>query len=484
MSTDVDSTIASLEAQIIELETKVAQLLPTVRQLEICQESLRQAYTALAHVRNQATPVSRLPDDVLALIFEAGPGPDLQLRDYFDKPEELPFPILVSHVSHTWREVAIRDPFLWTSIYIISSKSHDLDLMYMNRSKSCSLDIRYTCDIEEMLDFDPSILQLQRCRHLIISCHWYRSAFHICQRLGRENVPRLVSFRIEMEYANDGYEDDFPPGNHELFGGGATVLSSVEICGISLRSFKLQISALTNLTLNTSALASEMTFVNFFDAFADMAHTLITLQLEGIILRVEPGEHCFHINFPSLTALVINYPDYLSEGQDDGDYISYLWDCINVPALESLTLYWMDGEQFHTIMDSLHRQHVASTANGGLKSLSLCDIDVDDYADDLTLTCPNLSHLTLTGDATAPVLKFILESDQQKSVAPSNNNTDTGLLWPNLHALSVVSPDDEILRALVLGRKALGLPLVKLRIRRRSGSIDWYRQHVQTVEPF
>ena len=161
---DVDSIIASLEAQIMELETTEARLL---QQLEICQESLRQAHASLAHVRNQKMPVSRLSDNVLALIFEAGPHPDLRFFDYLDKPKKLPFPILVSHVSRTWREVAIRDPFLWTSIYIVSSKPHDLGLMYMNRSKSCSLDIRYICDIEKMLDFDPSILQLQRCRHLI-----------------------------------------------------------------------------------------------------------------------------------------------------------------------------------------------------------------------------------------------------------------------------------------------------------------------------
>jgi hypothetical protein len=287
-----------------------------------------------------------------------------------------------------------------------------------------------------------------------------------------------------MEYANDGYEDDFPLDNHELFEGGAPVLSSVEICGISLRSCKLPIDALTDLTLSTSALAAEMTFEEFFDAFADMAPTLISLQLEGIILRVEPGELCFPTNFPSLTSLVIRYPDYLDEGQDDGDYISNLWDCINAPALESLTLYWMDGEQFHTIMDSLQRQRVPSTAKEGLKSLCLIDINVDDYADDLTLACPNLSNLTLVGDATVPVLKFILEVDQQKSMAPSNDNTDTGLLWSNLQALSVASFEDDILRALVLGRKAMGLPLVKLYMGCPEGMRDWYRQHVETVGPF
>jgi F-box-like len=481
---NVDSTIASLEAQITELETTEAHLLPAVRKLEICQKSLEQARASLAHVRSRKMHVSRLPDDVLALIFEAGPIPDLYCDYYLEKkPKKLPFSILVSHVSRIWREVAIRNPFLWTSIHIISSKPHDLYLMYLNRSKSCSLDMRYTCHTDRISDFDPSILQLQRCRHLTISSYWYCSTFHICQRLEKEAIPRLVSFTMEMEYANDGYEDDFPSQCYELFGGGAPVLSSVQLCGISLRSFKLPISALTDLTLDTFELATEMTFGEFFDALADIAPTLITLQLEGIVLRVRSGEHCCPINFPSLTSLVIRFSDYLNDEYDDRHFIPELWDCINVPALESLTLSIMDEDQFHTSMDSLRRQHMTSTTKGGLKSLHLFDINIDGYADDLTLACLNLSNLTLTERATVPVLKFILEADRQRLTAPSNN-THTRLLWPNLHTLSVVSFQDDILRAVVLGRKALGLPLVELYMECSAGTRSWYCQHVETVGPF
>ncbi|KIM82105.1 hypothetical protein PILCRDRAFT_8343 [Piloderma croceum F 1598] len=154
-----------------------------------------------------------------------------------------------------------------------------------------------------------------------------------------------------------------------------------------------------------------MTFGEFFDTFADIVPTLITLQLEGIILRVRSGEHCCPINFPSLTSLVIHYSDYLNEEYDDGNFIPNLWDCINMPALESLTLSIMDGELFHTSMDSLRCQHMTSTTKGGLKSLHLFNINIDGYADDLTLVCLNLSNLTLTGRATVPVLKFILEAN-------------------------------------------------------------------------
>jgi len=49
---------------------------------------------------------------------------------------------------------------------------------------------------------------------------------------------------------------------------------------------------------------------------------------------------------------------------------------------KSLTLYWMNEEQFHTSMDSLRRQRVDGTTKEGLKSLCLLYINVDDYADD------------------------------------------------------------------------------------------------------
>jgi hypothetical protein len=359
--------------------------------------------------------------------------------------------------------------------------------MYMNRSKSCSLDIRYTCDIEKIPDFDPSILQLPRCRHLTISCQWCCSACHIYGCLEKEAAPRLVSFKIEMEYMNDGEGYYMRSKNYRLFGGGAPVLSSVEMWGISLPTCMLPFGVLTDLTLNTAVLDTEMTLEEFYYSFIEMAPTLITLQLHGIILRAAPDEHRHvPINFPSLTSLVIRYPNHLREEQErnDGDYISDLWDCINVPALESLTLFWINREQFHTSMDSLRRQRVDGTTKEGLKSLCLLYINVDDYADDLTLACPNLSNLTLMGGATAPVLKFILKADQQKSMAPSNNNTRTGLLWPNLHTLSVASFEDDTLRALVLGRIATGLPLVKLYMQCPAGMRDWYRQHVEIVGPF
>jgi len=73
----------------------------------------------------------------------------------------LPFAVLVSHISRTWRDVAIRNPFLWITIRIIHSRSNYLCFMYVDRSQPCSLDVRFTCDVERAhYDFDSSILHV------------------------------------------------------------------------------------------------------------------------------------------------------------------------------------------------------------------------------------------------------------------------------------------------------------------------------------
>lgn len=205
---------------------------------------------------------------------------------------------------------------------------------------------------------------------------------------------------------------------------------------------------------------------------------MTNLKLQGIIFRVESEDELFPVDLPALVSLDIRYPEFFDGDEDDDNYISNLWDCINAPALESLSLSSMDGEQFHAIMASLRRQRLVN-ATAGLASLCLRYIKIDDHTVDFELACPDISDLTLAGAATKPVLKFILETDL-KSLA---SNTETGFFWPNLHTLSVAWYEDEILRALVLSRKATGHPLVKLRLANCfAGAVDWYRQHVETVQ--
>jgi hypothetical protein len=273
-----------------------------------------------------------------------------------------------------------------------------------------------------------------------------------------EIAPRLSSLIIHMGHAKDEF-DSFSHKHYELFNSAAPLLFSVEMLGISLHSCQPPLGALTRLDIcvwdSTPALSCD----ELLEVFAAMAPTLTDLQLEGIIFRVESGYELFAIDFPALVSMDIRYPDYFDdeeEEEDDRNYISNLWDCINAPALESVRLDCINDEQFHAVMASLRRQRI-NNATVGLKSLRLFEFKVGDYAEDLALACPNISDLRMTGDGTDPVLKFILETNQN-SIA---SNTEH-VLFPNLHTLSVGSYDYETLSAFVLVRNTTGHPLIKL----------------------
>jgi hypothetical protein len=85
-----------------------------------------------------------------------------------------------------------------------------------------------------------------------------------------------------MEYMNDGEGYYMRSKNYGLF---------VEMWGISLQTCMLPFGVLTDLTLNTAVLDTEMTLEEFYYSFIEMAPTLITLQLHGIILRAAPDKH-------------------------------------------------------------------------------------------------------------------------------------------------------------------------------------------------
>lgn len=434
-------------------------------------------HTSLAQFQNQNMSISKLPDDVLTLIFEAGPRNDPVIDDYFDEEsaggKPLPFAVLVSHVSSTWRDVAIRDPFLWNTIGFIYSRPQDLFLMYVQRSKACGLDIHFVCDVAAP-DFVPASLQLQRCRHLTITCHSHISAFHIFRCLKKETAPCLLSFKIDMDYVTDNYDHYSSSEHHELFQGGAPFLSSVEMCGISFRTCELPLGALTKLELsNQYDVAAELTEDEFYKVFTTIAPTLTHLRLDGSILRVVSEDNISVVDLPNLVSLDVRYPEYFDENECDGNYFSYIWGCINVPALESLTLYRMNDEQFHTAMASLQLRRVAS-ATTDIRSLRLLKVEVGCYAEDLALACPSISDLTLGQEATNSTIKYILQFDQ--NLLASANKPES--VFPNLRRLSVGSYDEETLRALVLGRKAAGCPLVTLHFTTCSAeAADWYRQH-------
>ncbi|KIO07939.1 hypothetical protein M404DRAFT_135208, partial [Pisolithus tinctorius Marx 270] len=74
---------------------------------------LKNLKVTAARIQNSKAPVSRLPSDVLSLIFEECHQSNPQWTGVLCLLGQLPIEVRLSHVSSQWREVALATPSLW-----------------------------------------------------------------------------------------------------------------------------------------------------------------------------------------------------------------------------------------------------------------------------------------------------------------------------------------------------------------------------------
>ncbi|KZP32564.1 hypothetical protein FIBSPDRAFT_848386, partial [Athelia psychrophila] len=87
---------------------------------------------------NLDAPTSDIPDELLAMIFEA--HKDMPLSQGLEPH----FGALVSHVSHRWRRIALSTPTLWSRARYMTGKSNtpvQQFALYLSRSKLAPVDI-------------------------------------------------------------------------------------------------------------------------------------------------------------------------------------------------------------------------------------------------------------------------------------------------------------------------------------------------------
>jgi hypothetical protein len=132
--------------------------------------ALAESMRVLRSRSNGRTPISRLPDDILFMVFELLVE-EKRLEEYTndDYPRQgsngLPACLEVTHVCRHWRNVALERPTLWTCI---SSTSPWLDVM-LERSQKAPLDVTFKCPYssDSLRDcFEKVLLHLPRIKHL------------------------------------------------------------------------------------------------------------------------------------------------------------------------------------------------------------------------------------------------------------------------------------------------------------------------------
>lgn len=300
--------------------------------------------------KNRIAPVSKLPDELLIIIFlEASKGrffSRLQRDDMWLPPIE----IIISHVAQRWRRVALGSPMLWTHIIAAAENSHEaLFSTCLERSGQLPFHLGVDlCDAKldplnnfRFITYFPAWLwvapYLHRAQSLHIRCcsswilsYWAQDAFV-------RRVPLLESFTIWK--GADGVL--LRPGG--FFLAGAPKLSSLRFEGVHLRGFLPPLGKITFLSLTEGGLQGRMLWSELYDLLNDHPH-LSQLEI-GDIFMWEMNVTNLQITLPSLRRLRI----LMQNGLPD---LSKMMHGLSAPSLEIIQLDGLTGNDLIRLNDS------------------------------------------------------------------------------------------------------------------------------------
>lgn len=447
IGSSIHADIELLGSQARELKIRERQLSD---QLEGCRTSRRQIETRIAALQNQTAPVSKLPEDVLILIFEAG--------HKNSRENSLPFAILVSHVSATWRSMALRAPFLWATVTVNMFRWSAMNELYLARSKPCLLNVCLLCDAADSPPefpegfselFDASHLHPLRCQTLTIAFHSYYSSLCFFPHIKDITMPFLTSLTIE--YLGDSEEGDSLPAQPvHIFQSGTPSLSRLELRGFSLRFCMPPLERLKTLHFCTSWHSSPLSYAVFSHALSRCANTLTHFVFRGDwIVYVDQSDLQLAIQLPALRSLEIDFSCY-HEGDDPGRSLKTLSRCFIMPVLENLSLGALAGLEFFSVADLLTDR---------IETLSFAYVDLDKAMGLVQAKCPHIKSLNVSGSSKhiKHVLRAIVKSDEQ------TESFGRAALWPRLcylrvHCLSGLCPY-QLFRDVLQSRRNIGYPL-------------------------
>ncbi|KII91282.1 hypothetical protein PLICRDRAFT_501822 [Plicaturopsis crispa FD-325 SS-3] len=422
---------------------------------------------------NSKAPVSRLPNEILCLIFEAAlreePSKNL---DY----NRASFGMTVSQVMHSWRVVAVRLPSLWTCIDIRSTYHPDLIAEFLRRSVTRPLDLRIfdrtkrkrPLNIEPFLEL--IVLHLSRLRKLSLDLDNGKTLFKICERFHDTCAPSLGYLRMSY-YALHPANASLP----QMFSHGVPKLRFLNCKALGPQAFLPSLRALTTLRLYFTLQDWDNNLdYNEFREMLGTLSSLVELTFHGSpVLFFDDVTTDHPILMPSLKWLdLCAHRTYSHEG-------FLLLFMITAPSL-----YTLNMEGFYTVeiiqrlitglssrypaLDNLIWKHV-------LFSPAVYDAFMQAF--------PQIRHFTLI-----PLSHFI---PLHLFSTPAPQQPFSLVRWPELLSFTIQSADTDpsSLCSMVSARASAGRPLKmlglgsKVRGRVRPEQMEWLKAHVAVHMP-
>jgi hypothetical protein len=333
---------------------------------------------ALRLHRNALSPISTLPPEVFAAIFSLlCPSPDRNLDHHLAR-------LCVSHVCHHWREIALNQPLLWSSVnFNTLTLAGAIEILARAKSLPLYLEAR----VSHRWDHDRFSTELQTRIPCIYHLHITADHFRLQRTLEGlvSPAPTLECLVLNSNRGSCDREIDFVLPD-TLFNGSAPRLSCVKLFNCEISRTSPLLKGLRYLEIRLTTSHAKPTLAAWLDALDELPH-LETLALDSASPAAPPFP--FDVmrtaTLPSLTHLEI----FASRG-DCALALAHL----DLPALTELHIIVRFPIQ-HPISDDMQRllPYVVRHAHGpqDAQPLQSLLIRTDGYsADFLAWSVPNI----------------------------------------------------------------------------------------------
>ncbi|KAJ7487540.1 hypothetical protein B0H11DRAFT_2013779 [Mycena galericulata] len=168
-----------------------------------------------------ATTLFTIPEELVVQIFKT------LIPDSGDDTSE-PVVLLLSRVCKFCRELVINSPTLWTYIRLRSFRDLKVVLLFIERSKTCLLDVSVCLDVIESIN--PEIIQsyaVPRWRRLTVRGPVSSEVTRFVQAISEIPTPELQEVRLLPRSRSDCQNDEHVP----LLSGASAALRSLALHG-------------------------------------------------------------------------------------------------------------------------------------------------------------------------------------------------------------------------------------------------------------
>ncbi|KAF7974250.1 hypothetical protein HWV62_35526 [Athelia sp. TMB] len=399
-----------------------------IRELELARAeidlSLKRARRELGELNNLKTPVYSLPNEVLALIFEAGHYSEPHIGKYPARVDE-------TQVTRRWREIALSDARLWTHIYM--ENGHKLHLEraaeYLRRSKAAPLKVIIeiggrTKDEEEVRAMYNLVgPYLRRWESFYVKSDWAKGLSVFLQDLHSNTIPALL--RTLEVYHREHRSALSMDWSGKLFSA-APLLSSVALRGVTLEHLQLPLQSVKTLHLESRYHPEDMISRRLFCDVLKNSSALTSLTLGGDVIDETFADTT--VDLPSLRSLQLRAAEV-------GLTIPATLIAIRAPILETIVLETVIEEDLQPFFGYLEGS--TTTKFPLLRSLTLCQDDDHNFTTatwmQIMRAFPTITDFIFSYHSLEDFLLTL-----QSSIHPSEKVSDAdSALWPALQSLTL-----------------------------------------------